>query len=184
MGRHLVWLVVLAGAILAGCSGSVSVGDSPQKAATRLIETDIQTQLGLGTLTVSCPEGDYKVGDEFDCSATPSSGKAVNVHVVVDEKDGGKHVTLATTNAITAENAKEIAKQAAAVLSTNVGKTLPPENLDCGTTTVVVDEKAPSIVCALTDPDTGDVYDATVTLDSVANATKLDVQVAATPRPK
>jgi hypothetical protein len=151
------------------------------RVARILIEGQLASSLGIENLTATCDEpSSQDVGTTFACTADLPSGDTVTVDATV--QDGGE-VAVQTTNLLTSENLATIESEAARILSEQVNQTLPAENIDCGDDPIVAEAGEP-FVCALVDPSgTGDVYDAMITLDDLANPTQLDVEVAAAPRP-
>jgi hypothetical protein len=150
------------------------------RVARILIEGQLASSLGVDELTATCDEPASKdVGTTFGCVADLPGGDKVTVDATVQDRG---EVAVQTTNLLTQENLATIESEAARILSEQVGQTLPAENIDCGDQPMVAEAGEP-FVCALTDPSgTGDVYDAMITLDDLANPTQLDVEVASAPR--
>lgn len=168
----------LGAAALVGCSPS---GSDYKGAAEDLIEEEISEQAGVGELTASCddPPEDPAVGDTFACTGTTADGAEIEFVATVAEDD---KVEVVSTNLLTAENLATIEEIAVAALEQEVQVTLGVENFDCGDEPVVLEPAAGSLVCALTDPSSGDVYDATVDIPDLGDLSSLTVQVADQPR--
>jgi hypothetical protein len=172
-----VGLGAAAALLLASCSASKT---DYQDAAKNVIEGDLQTSLGMGELSARCeqPPSD-EVGTTFACTATTADGQTISLDAEIQDDN---KVFVQTTNVITADNLTTIEAEAARILSEQVGQTLPAENIDCGGQAVVATAGDP-FVCALTDPaDPNVVYDASITLDDLANPSHLEVEVANAPR--
>ncbi len=65
-------------------------------------------------------------------------------------------------------------------LSEQVGLPLPPENFDCGSGALIL-PPGNVVTCALTDPNTNEVWDAEVTIYG-GDPIRFDVKVASEPR--
>jgi hypothetical protein len=162
MRRHRILGACLL--LAAGCSVDVSVsfgGDDAAAAAEDLIEDDIADQAGIGPLEATCEEiGDPQPGDTFTCTATTEDGETIRFDAVMEEDD---MVDVESVNLVTADGLDLIEGLAAQALEESVGATLGSENFDCGDRGLVV-EPGGTIGCVLTDPATGTLYDATVTV--------------------
>lgn len=168
------------GIVLLGACGDPS-GSDYKSTAEDLIEGEIEEQAGLGALEASCedPADDPEVGDTFTCTATTTTGATVEfVATVADDKK----VEVETTNLITADALASVEQAAVAALEQETGLTLGVENFSCGDAAVVIDVETEYLTCALTDPSTGEVYDAQVDIESLDDVTNLTVQVADQPR--
>ncbi|MGZ8754741.1 MAG: DUF4333 domain-containing protein [Acidimicrobiia bacterium] len=162
MRRHRILGACLL--LAAGCSVDVSVsfgGADAAAAAKDLIEDDIADQAGLGPLEATCEEiDDPQPGDTFTCTATTEDGETIRFDAVMEEDD---MVDVESVNLVTADGLDLIEGLAAQALEESVGATLGTENFDCGDRGLVV-EPGGTIGCVLTDPATGTLYDATVTV--------------------
>jgi hypothetical protein len=149
-------------------------------AALKVIQGDLEGQLGMGTLEASCedPPSNH-VGTTFSCTANTRDGETVRFSA---EIESGKKILVNTTNVLTTENLARVEQEAARILTEQVGQELPATAVDCGNRPIVAESGRP-FVCALTDPQTGAVFDTQITLDDVANPKQLHVQVANSPRP-
>jgi hypothetical protein len=167
--------------LLAGVGGSCSADEADfGQTATELVEGQLADELGLGALTASCDEpGSTDVGTAFDCTATTEAGDEIRLQAEITEKD---EVFVSTLNVLTAESLPGIETEAARILAEQVGIDLPAENIDCGDQSILAEPGQP-FTCAVTEPDTGDVYDLSITLDDFENPNELQVEVAQTPRP-
>lgn len=162
MRRHRILGACLL--LAAGCSVDVSVsfgGADAAAAAEDLIEDDIADQAGIGPLEATCEEiDDPQPGDTFTCTATTGDGETIRFDAVMEEDD---MVDVESVNLVTADGLDLIEGLAAQALEESVGATLGTENFDCGDKGLVV-EPGGTIGCVLTDPATGTLYDATVTV--------------------
>ncbi|WP_330337480.1 DUF4333 domain-containing protein [Streptomyces sp. NBC_00557] len=87
--------VVAAGALLAGCSGSVSVGKSEPKVSADKLATTVSEQLAAQTGRpkphITCPEDlTGKVGSSTRCKLTADDGSTLGVTVTVTSVKGSK----------------------------------------------------------------------------------------------
>ena len=89
-------------------------------------------------------------------------------------------VDVESVNLVTIDGLDTIEALAVQVLEENVGATLGRENFDCGDRGLVV-EPGGTIMCLLTDPVSGNLYDATVTVE-VLDPIEILVEVGDTPR--
>ncbi|MFB6671793.1 DUF4333 domain-containing protein [Streptomyces sp. NPDC056390] len=85
--------VVAAGALLVGCSGSVSVGKSDPKVSKDKLANTVAEKLAATTgqpkPDVTCPEDLVgKVGNTARCTLTASDGSTLGVTVKVSSVDG------------------------------------------------------------------------------------------------
>ncbi|MFD8691501.1 DUF4333 domain-containing protein [Streptomyces sp. NPDC059651] len=79
---------VAAGVLLAGCSGSVSIGNSEPKLSKEKLGTTVAKKLaamtGQPTPDVTCPEDLVgKVGTKTRCTLTAADGSTLGVSVTV-----------------------------------------------------------------------------------------------------
>jgi len=170
--------VAICAGWLAGCSGDLSFsigGQSVEEAATELIEGELADQIGLGTLVASCPEvPEPEVGTEFACTAETVDGEVIEIAGVVDRED---HIDLNTTNLIARAVLGEFESAGVGVLNDQQGLALDASAIDCGDTARVFGDDT-TMVCTLTDPDTGDLFDATFTITNLDEGT-FDLDVTA-----
>lgn len=160
------------------CSTSAKQQDY-QEGAVKLISKTLQDQIGMGKLDVTCDQPPSKAtGSTFTCQGTTSDNRTVRFKATIQ---ADKKVFVNTVNVLTKANLDTIEEQAAKILSDKVHQTLPATAIDCGNQPILAEAHTP-FVCALTDPESGAVYDASITLDSVETPKELDVTVAATPR--
>jgi hypothetical protein len=162
--------LVTVGVILlsaTGCSVDVSVsfgGADAAAAAVDLIEGELADQAGIGRLDATCQEIDGpEPGDTFTCTATTEDGETIRFDAVVEEDD---MVDVESVNLVTSEGLSVIEGLAVQALEENAGQTLGIENFDCGDRGLVV-EPGGTIACVLTDPISGALYDATVTVQAM-----------------
>jgi hypothetical protein len=162
-----VFLLAVAGSLLAGCGASVQIGGGDwDSKAEDLIEGEIETQSGFVSLNASCnaPSTAFAVGDTFGCKAETPDGKTVRFVARQDRKD---HITVDSTNLVTPAGLPKLVAVAAKALGEKVGAPLTAANLDCGKGPLVVEVPA-DIPCKLTDPGNGKVLDATMTIVDIA----------------
>jgi hypothetical protein len=161
-----------------GCSVDVSVsfgGADAAQAAVNLIEGDIADQAGIGPLNAACHEIENpESGDTFTCTASTENGETIRFDAIMEEDD---MVDVQSVNLVTAEGLTVIEELAVQALEESVGETLGTENFDCGDRGVVV-EPGGTISCILTDPVSGTIYDATVTVE-VLDPIEIFVEVGA-----
>ncbi|MFF2412208.1 DUF4333 domain-containing protein [Streptomyces sp. NPDC058092] len=82
-------------ALLTGCSGSVSVGNSDPKLSADKLATTVSEKLAATTgqpkPDVTCPDGLVgKVGNTTRCTLTANDGSTLGVTVKVSSVDGSK----------------------------------------------------------------------------------------------
>lgn len=173
----LVALVLGLGA-LAGCSATET---GFVDAAVKLIEGDLAEQAGLGPLTATCEEpASTDVGEVFACEAETSDGGVIEFTATIAK---GDKVDVGSTNLVMGSVLPKIEAAALQLLAEQAGIELPPEALDCGTESVLLDETG-ELPCTVISPDNGDRYDATVTivgLDS-SNPQITNFEIADTPQ--
>lgn len=116
------------------------------------------------------------MGTTFDCVATSELGEVFWVATLAENDS----VTAVTTNLVTAEGISKVEDAAVATLEQQTGSTLGGENFDCREGPVILSEDS-SMVCALTSPSSGDVFDATLTFADTTTG-KFDIVVATEPR--
>ena len=162
---------------LSACSVEFSIGGkNPGAAAADLIEGEIAQQVGW-TLDADCPELESpEAGDAFECTATNEFGDLVRFRVDVGEDE----VDVNSTNVLRADVLTRTEADIAAALAQQTGLPLPAEYFDCGSGAIAVPDDG-HVLCSLTDPVNGDVYDADVTL-YLGDPIRFDVSVAPTPR--
>lgn len=161
--------------LVSGCSVSVGTG-SPADGAVDEIEAR-SVELELGETEAICEEpADEGVGTAFSCTGVSGAGE-VDWVATIGEGDG---IKVVTTNLVTAESIPRIEEVAVATLEEQVEQPLGLENFDCGEGSIVLGA-GNTAVCALTDPGSGSIYDATLTFtDTQAGA--FDIVVADEPR--
>ena len=169
-------LFVLALAVT-GCSFSASVGGSPTSTAEEVIEDDLAAQLGLGEIDAECGEPpDEDEGSTFLCTSETDQG-LVRWEATIAEEDT---VNVQSLNVLVVDDVAALEVSAAAEIEQVVGIPLGTENFDCGDAPVVLGDED-QVVCALTDPANGDVYDTTMTITDMSSGA-FDFEVAEEPR--
>ena len=170
----LIFLVL----VVAGCSVDVSVsfgGADAAQAAVDLIEGELADKAGIGPLDATCEEIDNpEPGDTFTCTATTEDGETIRFDAVMEADE---IVDVESVNLVTAEGLNAIEELAVQALEESVGETLGRDNFDCGDRGMVV-EPGGTIACVLTDPVSGAMYDATVTVE-VLDPIEIFVEVMA-----
>jgi hypothetical protein len=170
---------VVAVLVLQACTARVSVGGSGTAAAAEgMIETYFAEQAGLGALSADCQQLDSpQRGDIFACTGTTEAGDVIRFQGVVEEDDS---VSVRSLNLVSVEGLTIVEDLAVQALEERVGQTLGRENFECGDRGVVVNPGG-VINCVLTDPVSGDRYDAYVTVKTIDPAS-IDVEVGTAPK--
>ena len=162
---RLACLLVGFAVVASACSGSVDFsfgGQTPAEAAVDLIEGEAMAQrLGIGPITQAvCQDPvDQEVGTSFPCTAQ-SGGMTVDFSVVLEEDD---RIFAGPTNVVDSFALTRLETVAVQELNRQNGFTLPQDALECGDGSVILDPNQ-QMTCALTDPDSGTVFDALVTV--------------------
>ena len=175
--RHVSVGVALAAVLVVGaCSASSA---DYKSTAEDLIEGEIAEESTLGDLSATCEEpDDPEPGDVFACTATTEDGRTVEFTATVEEDD---KVNVESTNLITVDGLGTIEEVAVAALEEEIGQPLGVENFDCGSEPVIINVTEEFLICALTDPASGEVYEAQVDIPSLDDVGSLTVQVAEAP---
>ncbi|MDH3295050.1 MAG: hypothetical protein OER95_12100 [Acidimicrobiia bacterium] len=161
------WLIGIG--LVSGCLSSGNGTEAPQvlsprEAAEELISGPMATEVGLGDLTVSCPEmNGATAGDVFPCTAATEAQRVINVDAAILPSG---QVELTTTNVITGDALPSFEVAAVNALNATLDVTLLPEAIDCGDTSVVLADDR-MMICALTDPTTLQVFDVSLTIDDI-----------------
>ena len=166
--RHVLVAIAIV-AVGAGCS----FGDTPNGVAEELIEGQLAEEYGLGEIDAVCevpPNSDE--GTTFTCTADAEIGLTRWGAEMISEDT----VQIRPLNLLNDEEIG-ILEEAAIV---QLGVTIDAENMDCGVGPILLADDL-SIPCALTDPTTGDVFDATVQITDLETG-GLEVQLSDTPR--
>jgi hypothetical protein len=164
------------GVVLAACGGSAA------ESSVVVIEEELADEIGLGDLEATCnePEG-LSDGETFTCTATTADGDTIEFLGTMTSDD---EFEVVTTNLLTVSDIEIIRDEGARVLSEEVGADILPGDIDCGETSVVLDEVG-DFVCVITDTSTGDVYDLTVStggLEPGVGVRELSFQIGDAPR--
>jgi hypothetical protein len=169
-------LFVLA-LVVSGCSFSASVGGTPKSAAVEVIEGDLATELSLGEIEAECgePPNDDE-GSTFLCTSESESGLVRWEATVVDEDT----VNVQSLNVLVDDDVVALEVAAAGEIEQVVGVPLGTENFECDDAPVVLGA-ADEVVCALSDPANGDVYDTTLTITDMSSGA-FEFEVAEEPR--
>ncbi len=166
--------------LFAGCSFSVGGADYGAT-AVKVIEGDLADEIGLGKLDATCDEvsSDAEVDDTFECTAETEDGDEIAFEATIESE---KRVGVDTTNLITDDGLRRIESAAVAILENEVGDTLGDENFDCGDGPIIFDPQKQALTCELTDPGSGDLYDAEVELSDLTEDADINVTVAEEPK--
>ena len=163
-------LLVAIALAVSGCSGSVDFsfgGQTTAEAAVDLIEGDAMAQrLGVGTITDAvCDDPlNQDVGTVFACTSQ-SEGQTINFEVVLEEDD---RIFAGPTNLVDPAGLSRLETVAVQELNRQNGFQLPEDAMECGDGGAILDADM-QMTCALTDPDTGVVFDALVTVNDTVS---------------
>jgi hypothetical protein len=174
------WLAVAVTACSAG--GPATVAPPIGKAvAETMITGQLATTVGLGPLAPTCDDpGPLAVGTTFSCTAVRKSdrpGEPIRIQGTVNP-DG--HLSLVTSNLISAVALPSFERQAAAQLNQSAGSTFTPESVDCGQSSVVVPGDN-VLRCGLVMPASGQIYDLDLTITDL-NGRHFSLRVSQKPR--
>lgn len=175
--------LVAVAALASACSGSVDIsfgGESPDETAVDLIEGDeMAGLLGLGPITnaVCEPAPNSDVGTTFPCVADTNDG-LLEFDVEIDRED---HIFATATNIVGPDTAARLAVAAVQALNDSQNFGLPEDSIDCGDNATLITDPL-LLECALTSPDTTDVYDTIIEVTDLSDGS-FTVDVADTPRP-
>ncbi len=167
--------------VLAACSGGTEPAGPeavPRSLAEQLIIDELATSVGLGPLDPSCADpGVYTADSSFACTATTDGGTVVNVQATVNAQG---RLSLATTNLITPAALPTFEREVAAVLNANTDANLTAGAVDCGPGPVVLPPTR-TMLCALTMPASGEVFDVTLDITDL-DRRRFGLKVADEPR--
>lgn len=175
--------VIGIGLTLVGCLSSDSEGDgdgvlTPREAAEELIAGPLASEAGLGPLVASCPEmTSATVGDVFPCTAATETQREVNVDATITASG---QVELTTTNVIKGAALPSFEQAAVDALNATVDVSLGYDAVDCGEVSVVLAGDR-MMICTLTDPQTQQIFDISLTIDDI-EARQFSLVVADRPR--
>ncbi|MEL7208817.1 MAG: DUF4333 domain-containing protein [Actinomycetota bacterium] len=160
--RHRLTVLVLVGLVAAACT-SDSV--NPKQEAIGLIEGELADQAALGPLAAACPDAeDVEAGGSFECTGTTGDGQVVRFTAEVTDDGAGE---IVSTNLLTPEDIPTLADDAATVLAEQ--NDLEPAPMTCDDSSGFVIEQGAVLDCELTDPATGDMLGATITITDPVN---------------
>lgn len=138
---------------LSGCGGDA--GESGET----VIEGPLAEEIGLGDLDATCEQPDELAeGETFDCTATTSDGEIIEFEALLTSDD---EFDIVATNLLTTDEVDVLRSDAATQLGAQIGVEIAAESIACPDGTVVLDDD--ELVCEITDVDTGDVYELTMT---------------------
>lgn len=170
--RQIASSLAVFGVVAAGCS----IGDTAENVAEEVIEGDLATQTGVGTIDASCPTPpDQDVGTTFRCTATSDLGELR----FLAEIQEGDIVFVRPLNVMDDNDLTAVAAAATDIVGTEVGIDLDPELMDCGEAPVRIEDDL-SFRCELTDPINADVYEATITFAD-EDFEQIDVELSEEP---
>ncbi len=134
--------------------------------------------LGLGDLRPTCDDvADPQVGVTFECTAITDEQRTVWLDGQINAE--GK-IELVTRNVIRAEALPSFELAAAEALNFSVGTSLTEGDIGCGDQPVVLGSDQ-VMVCAVTDPNTDEVFDVTMTMTDL-EARRFSLVVSEDPR--
>ena len=158
-------------------SCSFSFGDTPEGVAEELIETELASSLGIEDVMADCeapPNRDP--GPTFACTSETDLGNIAWEAVMEDENT----VNVNSVNLLAPSDVDVLESSAAEVLGAEAGIGLTADGFDCGDAAIVLGDDL-TVACAVTDPASGDIYDATIEITDLETGT-FNVEVADQPR--
>lgn len=170
-------LVLLCATMLVAAGCSFSIGDTATNAAEDVIEGDAATQLGLTDVSADCGiPPDTEAGTTFTCTSTSNIGDIDYLATIVDDET----VNVRWVNLIDDEYIAALEVAAVNALETQSNLALGLENFDCGDGPRLLPDES-TVLCELTDPSNGDLYDTTLLITDYENI-RFDIEVAENPR--
>ncbi len=182
MAAFLALAVVFAGCTSDGDGDDGSAAEnppaSPRAATEQLISGPMADVIGLGPLSVTCPDmSEARSGDVFECSALTEQQSSINVAAEIMPSG---QVDMSTTNVITAEAVESFERAAVDALNTTLAEPLAYDAMDCGTASIVLNPDM-TAVCGLFDSATEAIFDVTLSVSDVENR-QFSLAVADLPR--
>jgi len=165
--RCVFGLLVLA-VVASACTGSVDIsfgGETPAEAAVDLIEgNEMAARIGIASVSdAECDDPlDEEIGTIFMCTAQ-SDGQTINFEVALEEDD---RIFASPTNVVDPAGLSRLEDAAVQGLNNENDFGLPEGALECGDSGVILNAEN-QLICALTDPDTGVMFDTLVTVTDV-----------------
>ena len=166
MTFRLCAVVAAAVVVLSACG--VSTFSSPDGSASDVAEQLIESQalaqrLGLDQMSdASCVEPPTEeIGEQFVCTARLGED-AVLFNVLIDDEES---VFAQPVNVVTGDLVQDFARDALVRLNEDNGFDFPAGSLDCGTASVILDDRQ-SMMCVLTDPESGVQFDTTLQVNA------------------
>ena len=163
--RYVSGLAALVVVLATACTGSVEFsfgGQDPVEVAVELIEgTAMAQRLGVDPISgVTCDDPpNQAVGTVFACRGE-SAGQQIDFDVLFDDEDS---IFAGPTNVVDPAGLERLENVAVEQLNSENGFQLPLEAMECGDGGVILDAEM-QMLCALTEPDTGTVFDVLVTV--------------------
>jgi hypothetical protein len=161
--------------VATGCS--FVLGDTPDGVAVELIEGELAEEAGLGEVTATCEEPpNSDPGTTFECTSNSDYGEIRWSAEMIDEET----VNVTSVNFLSVADVVTLEESAVVALEGQYGISIGTENFDCGEEPIVLGDDL-TVLCAATDPITGDVHDAEITFIDLQTG-NFDVVVAEQPR--
>ncbi len=161
--RSLYVSLAAVAVVLGGCSFSFGSSSDPldSVSAAELVNEEFTEDIGLGELSTECDvPDDVDDGDAITCTSTTPDGDVIEWSGAAT---GTRTFDIETTNLLRAGSVEDLERD---VVESMVNEGLPVTDgdLDCGDQARVLDASN-ALVCAVTDPRDGAVYDITITVD-------------------
>lgn len=177
--KRLVMSVALI-TFASACSAEVSIGGSPDldsESAALMVNAEFEDLLGFGPLETRCAvPNDLVEGDVFTCTSETGDGDVLQWSAVATSDS---EASIRSENLLNDETVEELEAAAVDALAAE-GVPIVVDDLDCGPGALILGADN-ELVCALTDTSTGDVYDATITIQNMEDL-QFDVVIADAPR--
>lgn len=173
----LGWAAILLVVQTIGACGRTSL--DYRAAAKAVISGNIRDQAGVKRIDAFCDRpSTVRVGSTFDCTGVTENGETIRFRTTIVSET---KVDVASQNLITPAGIGKVEFTAVKLLEQEVGQKLGSENFDCGDNSIIADPPT-DLACTLTDPVTGHLFDASVTLPSFEDLSSMSVVVADRPR--
>ena len=164
--------------VLSGCSFSFSFGGGgAAESAEELIEGDLSEKLNMELTNAECDEpAEETAGVMFDCTAD-YQGQTMQLTTEIESEE---RIFVNPTNVVFPAQLDAIEASVADLLNGQADYGLLPDSLDCGAEPIVF-EGPTEFVCALTDPQTNEVYDTDIEMTDL-NELIFNFEVSVEPR--
>lgn len=163
--RTLVAALVtgVAAILVASCSSGSGGPEAVAETAVELIEGELAEQIDLGELEGECEEpADAAEGETFTCSATTEDGRTIEFLGTLESED---EVNVVSTNVLVERDIDAVREEGARALSEETGQAIEPDDIECDD--VIILEGTDDFECAITEPETGEVYGLTVSTGGI-----------------